>query len=402
MGHRTRTRLLTGLVGLAVLASAVWFLRPQPVLVDLGRVQIGTLEITVEEEARTRARDIYIVSAPVAGRVVRSPLTVGDPVTKNETTVAVLLPTMPAFVDERSRSELRAALTAAAAAIELSAHEVRRLETELGFARDALARAQALAERNAVSDEALEKAQQAAEAGEHALAAARAQLEVRRNQYAAIEAQLAEPRDFDPSGENRQELRLTASVSGEVLRVLQESAAVVAPGTPLIEVADTSDLEIQSDLLSTDAVQVEIGAPARILDWGGPPLEARVTRLDPAGFEKVSALGIEELRVPVILELTSPAPEWQRLKHNFRVTAEIVLTRKQDVLLVPSAALFRHGDGWAVFVLEGGRARLRGVEVGPGNQNLSEVSQGLDEGERVILYPDERIADGTRLAERGP
>lgn len=400
MGLRIRKWLLPGLLGFAMLAFAVWFLQPPPVLVDFGQVHVGTLEITVEEEAQTRVRDIYTISAPVAGRVVRSPRIVGDPVKIHETTLAILRPTMPAFIDERSRSELQAALAASAAAIELTQHDVRRLEAERELARSELTRAQTLANKGFLATEKLEEANRAAEVSEHALAAARAELEVQRNKQAAIRAQLAEPGDFDQKNNGLHELRLTAPISGEVLRVLQESEAIVVAGTPLIEVADTSDLEIRADLLSTDAVRVEIGAAARILDWGGPPLEARVTRLDPVGFEKVSALGIEELRVPVILELTSPKQAWRRLKHNFRVTIEITLARMNDTLLAPSAALFRHGDGWAVFVAKQGRARLRPVEVGLGSETFTEVSQGLDDGDWVILYPDERITDDARVAAR--
>lgn len=392
--------LFAGLCGVALLGFLIWFLRPQPVLVDIGETRNGTLAITVEEEARTRARAIYTVSAPVAGRVVRNALVAGDAVTRNETVVVILRPTMPAFIDERSREELRAALSEAEAGIEYMRHEVGRIETEAELARSELARAQALANRNLVSVANLDKARRAAEASEHALAAARAELEVRRNRYAAIEAQLSEPGDFDQNAQGFQELHLTAPVSGEVLRVVQKSESVVAAGTPLIEIANTRDLEIRVDLLSTDAVQVEVGATARILDWGGPPLEARVTRLDPAGFEKTSALGIEELRVPVILELTSPDDAWSRLKHNFRVTAEITLASVENALLVPSAALFRSGDGWAVFVFEQGRARLRKVEIGRGNESSTSVQGGFAAGERVILYPDERIAEGTRVAVR--
>ena len=392
--------LLAGLCGIALLGFLIWFLRPQPVLVDIGETRVGILTITVEEEARTWARAIYTISAPVAGRVVRNALVAGDAVTRNETVVATLRPTMPAFIDERSREELRAALSEAEAGIEYIKHEVGRIETEAELARSELTRTQALSDRDLVSVENLDKARRAAEAREHALAAARAELEVQRNRYAAIEAQLSEPGDFDLNATGFQELHLTAPVTGKVLRVVQKSESVVAAGTPLIEIADTRDLEIRVDLLSTDAVQVEAGAMARILDWGGPPLEARVIRLDPAGFEKTSALGIEELRVPVILELTSPDEAWSRLKHNFRVTAEITLASVENALLVPSAALFRSGDGWAVFVFEQGRARLRKVEIGRGNESSTSVQGGFAAGERVILYPNERIAEGTRVAVR--
>jgi HlyD family secretion protein len=391
---------LTGLLVLALIGFAVWFLMPKPVLVDLDTVRIGTLEITVSEEAKTRVRNVYTVSAPVAGRVVRSPRVVGDPVRKNETTLAILQPTMPAFIDERSRSELQAALNAAQSAIDLSEHEIRRLEAERKLAESELARARALTERGVLPAEKLDEARRTAEVSIHALAAAQSELEVQRSRHAAIEAQLAEPGDFGRDGGDPRELLLTAPISGEVLRVLQKSEAVVAAGTPLIELADTSDLEIQADLLSTDAVQVEPRASARVIGWGGPPLDARVTRVDPTGFDKISALGIEELRVPVILELTGPKSEWTRLKHNFRVTVEITLARAEDALLVPSAALFRHGDAWAVFASDEGRARLRVVTIGLSNDSFAKVVGGLSDGDRVVLYPDERIYDGAKVAER--
>ena len=400
MAQKQRRRLVIGLAGLVLIAFAVWFLRPQPVLVDLGQVHVGTLEITVEEVARTRARNIYTISAPVAGRVVRNLREVGDPVRKNESTLAILRPTIPEFIDERSRTELRASVTAAEAAIRLTQHEIRRLEAERNLAESEFKRARSLFDRGILATEKLEEADRAAQVSEHALAAARAELEMQQYRYAAIRAQLAEPGDFEQTMNGLRELRLTSPISGEVLRVLQESEAVVAAGTPLIEVADASDLEIRADLLSTDAVQVEPGARARIIDWGGPPLEARVTRIDPTGFEKVSALGIEELRVPVILELTSPDLEWRQLGHNFRVTAKITLSRQENALLVPAAALFRDRDGWSVFVSEQGVARLRSLDLGLQNEDVAEVVAGLSEGDAVILYPDERIADGTNVAER--
>jgi HlyD family secretion protein len=396
----TRRRQIIWFISVALALAAAGFVWPRPILVDLGSVQTGSMSETVEEEARTRIRNIYTVSAPFAGKVIRTPRQVGDEVVKDETVVATIRPTMPAFVDERSRAQLQAALTAADAAVELAVHEVERQEVERDFAEREFARTQALASRNVVSSEALDKVEAAVRAAVHAMEAATAQLEVRRNQRSSIEAQLGDPGAAPDPDNHVREMRLTAPITGEVLRILQKSETVVAAGTPLIDVADTGDLEIVADLLSADAVRVEIGAPVKITGWGGPAIDGRVAYVEPAGFPEVSALGIEELRVNVIIELTEPREAWSRLGHDYRVTAEITLWQADDVLTVPIAALFRRDEMWAAFAVEGGRASPQAVTVGRTNDNVAEVLDGLEAGDRVILYPSDRIREGTRVAER--
>ncbi|MGK7295868.1 MAG: HlyD family secretion protein, partial [Candidatus Wenzhouxiangella sp. M2_3B_020] len=264
------------LIGIAVAAAVL--LRPRPVLVDLGSAETGSLAVTVEEEAHTRIRNLFTVSAPVSGRVLRTPVRVGDTVAEGETVLATILPIPSGLVDERTRSELLAALTAADAATDLARHEIGGREAEVRFAESELERTQSLSGRNVLSREALEEAQTRVQTAQHALEAAQAELEVRRSRRAEIAARLEEP---SGSEQPDRKVHVKAPVSGEVLRILQESESIVPAGAPLVEVGDLGDLEVVADLLSTDAVQVEVGAPARIVDWGGAPLDARVAEVEP-------------------------------------------------------------------------------------------------------------------------
>ncbi|SFQ02813.1 HlyD family secretion protein [Tranquillimonas alkanivorans] len=383
------------LIGIAVAAAVL--LRPRPVLVDLGRAETGSLAVTVEEEAHTRIRNLFTVSAPVSGRVLRTPVRVGDTVAEGETVLATILPTPSGLVDERTRSELLAALTAADAATDLARHEIGGREAEVRFAESELERKQSLSGRNVLSREALEEAETRVRTAQHALEAAQAELEVRRSRRTEIAARLEEP---SGSEQPDRKVHVKAPVSGEVLRILQESESIVPAGAPLVEVGDLGDLEVVADLLSTDAVQVEVGAPARIVDWGGAPLDARVAEVEPIAFPKISALGIEELRARVVLDIKAAPGTWQRLGHGYRVTAQILLWEADSVLKVPVASLFREGEDWAVFVVQAGRAAVRKVAIGRMNEDEAQVLEGLEPGDRVVLYPSDRVTDGARLAER--
>lgn len=396
---RMRRAALTVFVAVAV-GAILWFAWPQPVPADLATVAPGPMEVSVEDEGRTRVRHVYTVSAPVAGRVLRTPRRVGDPVEADETIVAVMRETAPALLDVRTREELRAALQAAEAAVELAEHEVPRIESALNLARREFERMQSLAKRDLVSAEVLDRARVDVQTNEHALDIARAQLQVRRGERAILAARLAE----SPTDAERADvsfgIALRAPVSGRVLAIHQESEAVVPAGTPLMDIGDPRDLEVVVDLLSSEAVRVREGAPVRIEGWGEPALEARVTRVDPAGFTKISALGIEEQRVRTVIDFVDPAETWTRLGHDFRVTARITLWRADEVLTVPLAALFRQGDEWAVYAVRDGRAQTTRVEIGRRNAKAAVVLGGLSAGDQIILYPSDRIADGTAVAPR--
>lgn len=399
-----------GAVGLgAAIVGLAWFAWPRPIPVDIAIVTRGPMEVTVDDEAKTRVRHVYTVSAPIFGKVLRishpdgakgSSRHIGDQVTANETVVAVMQPTAPSFLDVRSREELKAAATAAEAAVKLAEAEVRRVEAALGFARDDLRRAESLARTETISAKALEKAKLEVDTNEAALASAKAQLEVRRSEQAVATARLIDPASVSTPTNPGCCIEIRSPVTGRVLKIIQDSEAPVLAGTPLIEIGDPLDLEVVAELLSTDAVRIKPGASVRIDGWGGPPIKGRVTRVDPAGFLKISALGIEEQRVRTIIDLVDPPEVWSRLGHDFRVTVHVTIWNADDVLTVPVSALFRKGEEWAVFAVKDGRARTTVVQIGQRNNRVAEVLSGLSAGDAVVLHPSDRISDGVAVTER--
>ena len=398
-----------GIAIVAGVAGLIWFAWPQPLLVDMAVATRGPMEVTVTDDGKTEVRHVYTVSAPVAGKVLRisqpvgeSPISrhVGDQVTASQTVVAVMQPVTPGLIDFRSREEIQAAVAAAGAAVKYAESEVDRLEAAVSFYRAELARTQALVKTQAVSAEALDKAKFDAESNEASLASAKAQVQVWQSVRGSLAARLIDPSKAVAAADPSCCIRLRAPVSGRVLKVIQESEAVVQPGTPLIEIGDPLDLDVVADLLSTDAVQVKVGAPVRIDGWGGSPIRGKVVRVDPAGFLKVSALGIEEQRVHVTIDFVDPPKTWSQLGHDYRVIVHVTTWSAEDALTVPVTALFRTGDDWAVFTIENGRARTTVVKIGHRNSRMAEILAGLSVGSQVILHPSDRISDGTRVAQR--
>jgi HlyD family secretion protein len=394
----------TGLIlaGLAVAGGlAYWTFRPQPVAVDLATIDRGTLEVTVSDDGQTRITDIYTVSAPVAGTVQRTPGRVGDKVVARETVVAVVRPATPALLDTRSRREAQAALAAANAAVRLADAQYREAETELELVRAEAGRIEELGRLNIVSDRSQQEARAAVTRAEARLASAAASTEMRRRERESAQARLEGPEADGSNGDDDCCITVKAPVDGEILTIHHESEAVVAAGTVLVEIGDPAELEVVAELLSADAVRIPPQADARIEGWGGPPLEARVRRVEPTGFTKVSALGIEEQRVRTIIDLVAPPEDRPGLGHGYRVTARITVERHEDALLVPLGALFRQGADWAVFVAgDDAVARLRTVELGARDARNSVVVSGLDEGETVVMHPSDRVAEGTALTQR--
>lgn len=401
MRSPSTSRLKRGLIVLAAIALGggfAWAMWPKPVAVDLVEVTRGPLLVTVDEEGKTRIKDVYAVSAPITGKVLRLSLDPGDIVKKDATVVAIMEPMPPPFLDVRATREVEALVAAAKASVALAEAEVRQAQSELEFAEAELARAQTLVQTKAVSERALEKARLDAETRRAALARANSNLEVRKQEHESAQARLIGPEDAwkgeVPTGCC---VQVRAPESGRVLRLLQRSENVVIAGTPLLEVGDPANLELVVDLLSADAVRVREGAAATVEAWGGPPLAARVTRVEPAGFTKVSALGIEEQRVRTILKLQEANDVSARLGHEFRVFVKIRAYEARNALRVPISALFRKGEQWAVFTVDGGRALASPVDIGQRNSNFAEVSRGLSEGMTVVLHPSDRVADGVRL-----
>ena len=398
------------LLGVVVaVAALIWFVWPRPVPVDLATTTLGPMQVTIDEEARTNLRHVYTVTAPVTGIVLRianpdgtageMSVHVSDHVIAGETVVAVLQPMPPALIDARSRQELDAAATAADAAVQLAEAEVMRMAATLQLARDNLTRAETLSTTNAGSAKSLEVARTDVAVNEAGLASAKAQTDVRRSEAEAARARLDPATAISPNDPDCC-IKLRAPASGVVLAINQESEGIVQAGTPLLKIGDPTDLEIVADLLSTEAVKVKPGAAVVIDGWGAAPLKGTVVRVEPNGFVKISALGIEEMRVRTVIDLVDPPQDWSTLGNDFRVIVHISLWDTASALTVPVAALFRKGDDWAVFALRDGRARTTVVELGHRNERVAEVQSGLVAGDEVILHPNDRVADGVAVAQR--
>ena len=399
----SRSRVLT-ISGAAIVVIAVaWFAWSSPVPVDLASVTRIEMAVTVDEDARTRIRHVYTISAPLSGTVLRSAREVGDAVTANQTVVAVMKPAAPSFHDPRLHKELVVARSAANAAVSLAEAERRRIEAALTFARQQLGRVQKLSADGTMSRAALDKATADADAGEAALASATALLQVRRNELASAAARLQNPAtDATATGGTGPGccVEIRSPLTGVVLKRILESEAVVPAGTPLIEIGDPQDLEISAELLSGDAVQVRAGQRVHIDGWGGGTIHGLVRRVEPSGFLKVSALGIEEQRVRTIIDFTDPPARRDGLGHDYRVIVHIVTWSNNKVLTVPIGALFRVAEKWAVFKDVDGRARTALVEIGHRNNRIAEVVSGLSVNDRVVLHPSDRVSDGSRIKPR--
>ena len=292
-------------------------------------------------------------------------------------------------------------MKAAEATLALAQAELNRVRAELTFARSELERARRLVLRNNISKRALDKAGRDVSTGQAAEESATATVRMRRHQLEMARAMLITPSQKNGKAGGQCCVDVRAPVSGRVLRLIQESEGVIAAGTPLLEIGDPSDLEIVVDLLSSDAVKVREGAAVMIEGWGGEAvLKGTVRRIEPYGFTKISALGIEEQRVNAIIDFAEPRQKWNSLGHGFRVETRIVVWQGENVLKLPLSALFRQGEDWAVFALVAGKARLRTLTIGRSNQSEAELKDGLAEGDRVVLHPSDRIADGVALVAR--
>lgn len=393
-------RILGLIVLAAIVAAAIYALRPQPVAVDIAAVARAPMEVTIDEEGVARIRDVFRVSAPVSGRVERLPVEVGEMVHRNTTAVAYIHPVDPPFLDVRSRRELEAAIEAAEAAVTHANAQVAAAEAAHRLMEADLARARRLAEAGTISARALEKATADIDTAKAHVEESRALANLRKSELASAHARLIEPDQLEGGDRDNCCMTLRAPVSGTVLDLLTESEQVVVASQGLLEIGDPHDLEIEVHLLSSDAVNVHTGGRAVIDEWGGPPLAAEVSRIDPAAYTKVSALGIEEQRVDAILDIVDPPEKWERLGHEFRVMVHIEVWQGDDVLQVPLGALFRTGSDWTVFKMVDGQAVATQVELGHRNSEDAEVVGGLAEGDIVVMHPSDRVSDGVAIEDR--
>ena len=396
MGLRRWVLWIAGAI-VAVVAVVVGT-RPQPVPAELARVTRGPIAVTIDEEGETRVRDRFVISAPLGGRVLRIELEPGDAVVANETVLAVFLPSAPVMLDARSRAEAQAASETALATVGQAEARYEQAAAEVAFSRAEVERYRRLSRDGIVSVEQMETAQldldtrqEALEAAEYAVRTALSELQASRIRLQRFSGQSA--------AADGEAIEITSPVSGVVLRRLRESESVVPAGEALLEIGDPRQIEVVTDYLSKDAVRIRPGQEVLIDRWGGDrPLGGRVRRVEPSGFTKISALGVEEQRVNVVMDITDPPEVWAGLGDGFRVETRIVVWQSEDELKTPTGALFRRDEGWAVFAVDGGRAVLMPIEVGERNAREAQVLAGLMPGQEVVVYPSDSLSDGSRVA----
>lgn len=393
--HKSRHVVIIVVAVLVALALA-WGFYPGPVPVDTAVVDRGRLRVTVEEEGKTRVVDRYVVSAPVTGYLKRITLDAGDPVSAGGVVTAIEPSRSPAL-DPRSRAEARERVRAAEARLSSAKEEAGAARADAEYFEAELERVRELYEDDFVPKERLDRATADHDRASARLRSAGFAVEVARYELEAARTSLR----YAGEGTSGEDVRVASPVDGRVLKVYRESEGPVTEGAELIEVGDPSALEVEVELLSEDSVRVAPGTPVEFTRWGGGEiLTGRVKRVEPSGFTEISALGVEEQRVLVISDITSPRREWSRLGDAYRVEASFIVWEGEDVLRAPTSALFRHRGGWAVFVVEGGRAVRKAVEVGHRSGLTAEVTEGLSAGDVVITHPDESIDDGARVEPR--
>lgn len=390
------SRLLTLSIVLVLVAAAAWALWPRPIGVETVRIAAGRLAVTVEEDGTSRISEVFHISVPIMGRLKRVGLHAGDAVTQGQT-LASIEPVAPALLDERARRVAEAAVESAEAGITLAEAGLAQARATDTFAQQDLERTILLSERGLVSTQALQRARLASQTAQKEMEAAEATLQMHRRQLESAKAALIEG---DTPSTGACCVTVTAPISGRVLVVFSESEQVLQAGTSLMDIGDPDQLEIQVDVLSSDAVRIAPGAKASIVDWGGAPLRAEVAQIDPVATTRVSALGIEEQRTRVTLRLLDGPQTRVGLGHGYRVTARIVVWEAADLVLVPLGALFRVAGEWAVFVVENDTARQRIVRLGQRNGEYAEVADGLAVGETVIMHPGDTLADGRAVEAR--
>jgi HlyD family secretion protein len=389
-----RLRIWIGLAVLALLGFA-WAFSPRAIEVDAASVTRGDMTVTVSDDGMTRVRDVFILSAPLDGTMTRVEVEPGDQVIENETVISTIRPLLPPLLPARTTAQLKSAVASAEAALVAARADAERLTAEHERLVRDLDRAKKLLASATVSQQAVDNVVAAEREGYLTVRSAEAVIGMRRQELAAARAALM-PSQAQNGNDT---VAVKAPLSGQILAVDRESEGPIAQGTPIVEIGDLNSLECVADFLSEEAVRVKPGDPVRFSDWGGDPLPGRVRRVEPAGFTKISALGIEEQRVNIVMDLDNPADR-QNLGHGYRFVANIVVWQGDDRLIVPMSALFRDADGWAVFVIANGRAQWRNVDVGHTNRLNAEILGGLKEGDRVVVHPPRQLERGARVKVR--
>ena len=396
-GKRFFSRMLPWLGALLLLAAVAWGLWPNPIAIETGTITRGPLTVGVSEEGKTRVRNRYVVAAPVAGKMRRVPLKPGDDVIAGKTLLTAIEPVAPPLLDPRARSEAEAMVAMQEATRKQTSEAVAAKRVALDMAITDRDRLRSATVKGAVSQ--LERDRVEGEASMRAaeLRSAEFSLQVIDYEIARAKAALERPESISPG--NLVEVK--SPVSGRVLRVMQESETVVAPGMAILEIGDPTDIEIEAEILSRDAVAIHIGDAVEVDQWGGDkPLTGRVRRIEPAAFTKISALGVEEQRVIVLCDLTNPAESAKALGDRFRVEVRVAVWHADDVMIMPAGALFREGNAWKTFVFRDGKAILTPVQAGHSDGHSTEILGGLQTGDEVLLHPPDTVKDGTAVKKR--
>ncbi|MGR9108301.1 MAG: efflux RND transporter periplasmic adaptor subunit [Gammaproteobacteria bacterium] len=391
-----------GVAAIVVVLGALllWGFWPQPVFVEAVRAVRAPMTVTIEEEGRTRVIDRFVIYAPVDGVACRIDLDVGDRVDQGQTLLTIA-PLESRVLDPRSRAEAAARVAAAGAALEAAEHQVDATEASAAFSRSEIQRLKPLLAKGMISQGEFDRAEKDRITAEAALESARHRVEVAKYEQEAAETALKYTAGSQ-SGDAVERVPVRSPITGRILKKSRgECEGPVRTGEELLVVGDPSLLEVEVDLLSPDAVTIQPGMKVLFEHWGGEnALEGRVRRIEPVGFTKISALGVEEQRVYVISDFTSPATQWSRLGDGYRIDARFVLWHEENVLQVPASSLFRVDEGWALFRVGNGRARQRIVKIGQRNGLVAQILDGLTEGESIINHPSDEVEDGVRVRER--
>lgn len=389
---QNRRRILLALLALLITAGLFLGFRPQAIEVDIATAQRGPLSVTVEQEGRTRVVDRYVVTAPVNGYARRIHYDAGDTIERGAALVE-LEPVRAEVLDARRRAEAQARIAAATASVSAAEQRASAAASNASLAQKESQRLHALRQSGYISATAADQAATVAERSAAELRSAQFAVATARHEREAARTNL----HYAASGGGKP-IAIPSPVSGRVLKINRKSEGTVAAGQPLMEIGDPRALEVEVDVLSADAVRIRPGSRVVFERWGGDGvLEGEVRVIEPAGFTKVSALGVEEQRVWVIVAFTSAPAKWQALGDAYRVEASFILWEANDVLQIPASALFRDGSGWAAYAVVDGKAVKRRVEVGQRNGSSAQVIRGLKAGERVVVHPDDRVAEGVKV-----